>query len=143
MIENDEFVEYAEVFGNYYGTLKSEILKKIENGTDVLLDIDWQGTRQIQKYIPNDVVKIFVLPPSIKELEYRLGNRASENKDDFLKRMSEAKKEISHYDEYDFIIINEDIHVAVNSITSILFAERLKKYRQKTIPIFVKKLLQL
>ena len=143
MIKNDEFVEYAEVFGNYYGTLKSEILKKIENGIDVILDIDWQGTRQIQKYIPNDVVKIFVLPPSIKELEYRLGNRASENKDDFLKRMSEAKKEISHYDEYDFIIINEDVHVAVNSITSILFAERLKKYRQKIIPIFVNKLLQI
>ena len=76
-------------------------------------------------------------------MEYRLGNRASENKDDFLKRMSEAKKEISHYDEYDFIIINEDIHVAVNSITSILFAERLKKNRQKIIPIFVKKLLQI
>ena len=141
MIENDEFLEHAEVFGNYYGTLRSEILEKIENGIDVLLDIDWQGTRQIQKHIPDDVVKVFVLPPSIKELEYRLGNRASENRDDFFKRMSEAKKEISHYDEYDFIIINEDINVAVNSITSILFAERLRKNRQKIIPIFVKKLL--
>ena len=141
MIENDEFLEHAEVFGNYYGTLRSEILEKIENGIDVLLDIDWQGTRHIQKHIPDDVVKVFVLPPSIKELEYRLGNRASENRDDFFKRMSEAKKEISHYDEYDFIIINEDINVAVNSITSILFAERLRKNRQKIIPIFVKKLL--
>ena len=141
MIENDEFIEHAEVFGNYYGTLKSEILDKIENGIDVLLDIDWQGTRQIQNYIPDDVVKVFVLPPSIKELEYRLGNRASENKDEFFKRMSEAKKEISHYDEYDFIIINEDINVAVNNIKSILFAERLKKNRQKIIPAFVKNLL--
>ena len=141
MIENDEFIEHAEVFGNYYGTLKSEILDKIENGIDVLLDIDWQGTRQIQNYIPDDVVKVFVLPPSIKELEYRLGNRASENKDEFFKRMSEAKKEISHYDEYDYIIINKDINVAVNSITSILFVERLKKNRQTTIPIFIKNLL--
>ena len=141
MIENDDFVEHAEVFGNYYGTLKSEILKKIEKGIDVLLDIDWQGTRQIQKYIPDDVVKVFVLPPSIKELEYRLGKRASEDRDEFFKRMSEAKKEISHYDEYDFIIINEDINVAVNSITTILFAERLKKNRQKIIPVFVKNLL--
>jgi guanylate kinase len=141
MIENDEFVEHAKVFGNYYGTLKSEILEKIENGIDVLLDIDWQGTRQIQKYIPDDVVKVFVLPPTIKELEFRLGNRASENRDDFFKRMSEAKKEISHYNEYDFIIINEDINVAVNSITTILFAERLKKNRQKIIPLFVKNLL--
>ena len=141
MTENDAFLEHAEVFGNYYGTLKSEILEKIEKGMDVLLDIDWQGTRQIQKYIPDDVVKVFVLPPSIKELEFRLGNRASENKDEFLKRMSEAKKEISHYDEYDYIIINKDINVAVNSITSILFVERLKKNRQTTIPIFIKNLL--
>ena len=141
MIENEDFLEHAEVFGNYYGTLKSEILEKIEKGMDVLLDIDWQGTRQIQKYIPDDVVKVFVLPPSIKELEFRLGNRASENKDEFFKRMSEAKKEISHYDEYDYIIINKDINVAVNSITSILFVERLKKNRQTTIPIFIKNLL--
>ncbi len=141
MINNKEFIEYANVFGNFYGTLKSEILNKIENGLDVLVDIDWQGTRQIEKYIPEDVVKLFILPPSIKELEYRLGNRASENKNDFLKRMSEAKKEISHYDEYDFIIVNEEINVAVNSVKSILFAERLRKFRQITIPIIIKKLL--
>ena len=141
MINDNEFIEYAEVFGNFYGTPKSQILEKIENGVDVLVDIDWQGTRQIQKYIPDDVVKVFVLPPSIKELEYRLGNRASENKDDFRKRMSEAKKEISHYNEYDFVIVNEDINVAVDSVKTILFAERFKKNRQKTISIIVKSLL--
>ena len=106
MIKNDEFIENAKVFGNYYGTLKEEVLKKIKNGVDVLVDIDWQGTRQIQKHIPEDIVKIFILPPSIKELECRLRNRASENEEDFLKRMLEARKEISHFDEYDFIIIN-------------------------------------
>ena len=98
MIKNDEFIENAKVFGNYYGTLKEEVLKKIKNGVDVLVDIDWQGTRQIQKHIPEDIVKIFILPPSIKELECRLRNRASENEEDFLKRMLEAKKEISHFD---------------------------------------------
>ena len=119
MIKNDEFIENAKVFGNYYGTLKEEVLKKIKNGVDVLVDIDWQGTRQIQKHIPEDIVKIFILPPSIKELECRLRNRASENEEDFLKRMLEARKEISHFDEYDFIIINENINEAVSSVKSI------------------------
>jgi len=107
MIENNEFIETANVFGYYYGTLKQEVLSKIEEGIDVIVDIDWQGTRQIEKHLGQDVVKIFILPPSIKELESRLGNRASENKETFMKRMSEARKEISHYDEYDFIVVND------------------------------------
>ena len=85
MVNNNEFIESAKVFGNFYGTLKAEVLQKIENGIDVLVDIDWQGTRQIEKHLLEDIVKIFILPPSIKELEYRLGNRASENKEDFNK----------------------------------------------------------
>lgn len=141
MIKNDEFIENAKVFGNYYGTLKEEVLKKIKNGVDVLVDIDWQGTRQIQKHIPEDIVKIFILPPSIKELECRLRNRASENEEDFLKRMLEARKEISHFDEYDFIIINENINEAVSSVKSILYSERQRKSRQLGITDFVKKLI--
>ena len=141
MIKNDEFIENAKVFGNYYGTLKEEVLKKIKNGVDVLVDIDWQGTRQIQKHIPEDIVKIFILPPSIKELECRLRNRASENEEDFLKRMLEARKEISHFDEYDFIIINENINEAVSSVKSILYSERQRKSRQLGIPDFVNKLI--
>ena len=141
MIKNDEFIENAKVFGNYYGTLKEEVLKKIKNGVDVLVDIDWQGTRQIQKHIPEDIVKIFILPPSIKELEYRLRNRASENEEDFLKRMLEARKEISHFDEYDFIIINENINEAVSSVKSILYSERQRKSRQLGITDFVNKLI--
>jgi guanylate kinase len=141
MIKNDEFIENAKVFGNYYGTLKEEVLKKIKNGVDVLVDIDWQGTRQIQKHIPEDIVKIFILPPSIKELECRLRNRASENEEDFLKRMLEARKEISHFDEYDFIIINENIHEAVSSVKSILYSERQRKSRQLGITDFVNKLI--
>ena len=141
MIKNDEFIENAKVFGNYYGTLKEEVLKKIKNGVDVLVDIDWQGTRQIQKHIPEDIVKIFILPPSIKELECRLRNRASENEEDFLKRMLEARKEISHFDEYDFIIINENINEAVSSVKSILYSERQRKSRQLGIIDFVNKLI--
>lgn len=141
MIKNDEFIENAKVFGNYYGTLKEEVLKKIKNGVDVLVDIDWQGTRQIQKHIPEDIVKIFILPPSIEELECRLRNRASENEEDFLKRMLEARKEISHFDEYDFIIINENINEAVSSVKSILYSERQRKSRQLGITDFVNKLI--
>ena len=141
MIKNDEFIENAKVFGNYYGTLKEEVLKKIKNGVDVLVDIDWQGTRQIQKHMPEDIVKIFILPPSIKELEYRLRNRASENEEDFFKRMLEARKEISHFDEYDFIIINENVNEAVASVKSILYSERQRKSRQLGITNFINKLI--
>ena len=141
MIKNNEFIESAKVFGNFYGTLKKEVLEKIQNGVDILVDIDWQGTRQIEKHMPEDLVKVFILPPSIEELELRLGNRGSENKEDFNKRMSEARKEISHYNEYDFVIINEEIGIAVNSVKSILFAERLKRVRQPKLPIIISKLL--
>jgi guanylate kinase len=141
MMNNNEFIESAKVFGNLYGTLKAEVLQKIEDGIDVLVDIDWQGTRQIEKHMPEDIVKIFILPPSIKELEYRLGNRASENKEDFNKRMSEARKEISHYNEYDFVIINEEIDIAVNLVKSISYSERLRKHRQTSLQNVVNNLL--
>ena len=141
MMSNNEFIESAKVFGNFYGTLKVEVLQKIQDGIDVLVDIDWQGTRQIEKHMPEDIVKIFILPPSIKELEYRLGNRASENKEDFKKRMSEARKEISHYNEYDFVIINEEIDIAVNLVKSILYSERLRKHRQTSLQNVVNNLL--
>ncbi len=134
---NKEFLENANVFGNSYGTLKREVISKIEKGIDVILDIDWQGTRQIQKHIPNDIVKVFILPPSIKELENRLGNRASEDKKNFIKRMSEARKEISHYTEYDFVIINHQIEKAVSQIKSILFSERNRRYRQLHLDKFI------
>ncbi len=140
MLKNSEFLENANVFGFAYGTLKSEVITKIEKGIDVIVDIDWQGTRQIQKHIPNDIVKVFILPPSIKELENRLGKRASEDKKNFLKRMSEARKEISHHLEYDFVIINKDIEIAVSQIKSILFAERLRSSRQLNLNKVIAKL---
>ena len=138
--KNEEFLENANVFGFSYGTLKKEVMSKIEKGIDVIVDIDWQGTRQIQKHIPNDIVKVFILPPSMKELENRLGKRASEDKKNFLKRMSEARKEISHYLEYDFVIINEEVDLAVSQIKSILFSERLRSHRQLHLNKAIEKL---
>ena len=140
LVSNDKFLEHANVFGFSYGTPKKEVISKIEKGIDIIVDIDWQGTRQIQKHIPNDIVKVFILPPSIKELEKRLGNRASEDKKNFLKRMSEARKEISHYLEYDFVIINKEINVAVSQIKSILISERLRRYRHLNLKYVIEKL---
>ena len=137
MVKEKKFLEHARVFGYSYGTLKSEINSKITNGINVIVDIDWQGTRQIEEHIPNDIVKIFILPPSIKELKKRLGARATETQDSFKKRMSEARKEISHYNEYDFIIINDDVQESVNKIKLILNSESLRRHRQVGLSEFV------
>lgn len=141
MVTQEKFLEHAKVFDHSYGTLKSEIDTKIINGINVIVDIDWQGTRQIEQHIPDDIVKIFILPPSIKELEKRLGTRATESQDSFKKRMSEARKEISHYFEYDFIIINEDIQESVNKIKTILHSESLRRHRQVGLKKFVDNLI--
>ena len=141
MVAQEKFLEHAKVFDHSYGTLKSEIDTKIINGVNVIVDIDWQGTRQIEQHIPDDIVKIFILPPSIKELEKRLGTRATESQDSFKKRMSEARKEISHYSEYDFIIINEDIQESVNKIKTILYSESLRRHRQVGLKKFVDNLI--
>ena len=141
MVKQEKFLEHAKVFDYSYGTLKSEIDTKIINGINVIVDIDWQGTRQIEQHIPDDIVKIFILPPSIKELEKRLGARATESQDSFKKRMSEARKEISHYSEYDFIIINEDIQESVNKIKTILYSESLRRHRQVGLKKFVDNLI--
>ena len=137
MVKEEKFLEHARVFGYSYGTLKSEINSKITNGINVIVDIDWQGTRQIEEHIPDDIVKIFILPPSIKELEKRLGARATETQESFKKRMSEARKEISHYKEYDFIIINDDVQESVNKIKLILNSESLRRNRQVGLSEFV------
>ena len=137
MVKQEKFLEHARVFGYSYGTLKSEINSKITNGVNVIVDIDWQGTRQIEEHIPDDIVKIFILPPSIKELEKRLGARATETQDSFKKRMSEARKEISHYNEYDFVIINDDVQESVNKIKLILNSENLRRHRQVGLSEFV------
>ena len=136
----NEFIENALVFENYYGTLKSEVLKYLDNGIDVLIDIDWQGTRQITKAMKGNLIKIFLLPPSIKELKKRLSIRNSESVREINFRMSNALKEIKHYDEYHYVLVNNNLDNTFQHILKILQAERLKLSKQLYLSDFVKKL---
>ena len=134
------FIENAFVFENYYGTLKSEVLENIENGVDVLIDIDWQGTRQITQAMKGNLIKIFLLPPSIDELKKRLSKRNSDSVEEINFRMSRALKEIKHYDEYDYVLINNNLDETFQQIVKILEVERLKLTKQLYLTEFVKKL---
>ena len=134
------FIEDAFVFDNYYGTLKSEVLKQLENGIDVLIDIDWQGTRQITEAMKGNLTKIFLLPPSIQELKKRLSKRNSDSIKEINFRMSMALKEIKHYDEYDYVLINNNLDNTFQKIVKILEAERLKLSKQAYLSGFIKSL---
>ena len=135
-----EFLEYAKVFGNYYGTPRALVEEKLSSGRDVLFDIDWQGTQQLADIMPEDLVKVFILPPSVSELEKRLLRRAQDTADVVAQRMSKAADEMSHYPEYDYIIVNHDLEKSVRQVQQILQAERLKKQRQIGLSDFVKQL---
>ena len=130
MKDNNEFLEYAKVFDYYYGTPKKPILDALINGKDVLFDIDWQGTQQLMNESKNDLVKVFVLPPSVEELERRLKERKQDDDEIIQKRMLRASDEMSHYAEYDYILVNDDFNETIESIMAILYAERLKRHRQ-------------
>ena len=136
----NSFIENAFVFENYYGTLKSEVLEQLENGIDVLIDIDWQGTRQITEVMKGNLIKIFLLPPSIDELKKRLSKRNSDSISEINLRMSKALKEIKHFDEYDYVLVNDNLDNTFQKIVKILEVERLKLSRQHYISDFVKKL---
>ena len=138
--EKNFFVESALVFDHFYGTPKNFIENNIRKGKDILFDIDWQGAQKLVDYSKNDVVSIFVLPPSNKILLERLKKRNEDSNEIVKKRMSKAKSEISHWIEYDYIIINHDISKSADEIKSILFAERKKRIRQKFIFDFIDKL---
>ncbi|GEA62148.1 guanylate kinase [Vibrio comitans] len=129
LIEQGVFLEHAEVFGNYYGTSRVWIEENLERGIDVFLDIDWQGARQIRSQMPH-AKSVFILPPSNGELERRLNVRGQDSSEIIAKRMSEAKSEMSHYDEYDYIIVNDDFDAALMDFRAILRAERLKQDKQ-------------
>jgi len=130
MRDNNEFLEYAKVFDYYYGTPKKPILDTLISGKDVLFDIDWQGTQQLMNESKDDLVKVFVLPPSVEELERRLKERKQDDDEIIQKRMSRASDEMSHYAEYDYILVNDDFNKTIKSIMAILYAERLKRHRQ-------------
>jgi guanylate kinase len=129
LIEQGAFLEYAEVFGNYYGTSRLWIEETLDKGIDVFLDIDWQGARQIREQMPQ-AKSVFILPPSNSELERRLNVRGQDSDEVIAKRMSEAKSEMSHYSEYDYVIVNDDFDGALVDFKAILRAERLKQDKQ-------------
>ena len=136
----NSFIENALVFENYYGTLKSEVLEQLENGIDVLIDIDWQGTRQITQAMKGNLIKIFLLPPSIDELKKRLSKRNSDSIKEINFRMSKALKEIKHFDEYDYVLVNDNLDNTFQKIVKIIEAERLKLSKQLYLSDFVKRL---
>ncbi|MBM7038286.1 guanylate kinase [Vibrio ulleungensis] len=129
LIKENSFLEYAEVFGNFYGTSRIWIEENLERGIDVFLDIDWQGARQIREQMPA-AKSIFILPPSNGELERRLNVRGQDSDDVIAKRMSEAKSEMSHYHEYDYVIVNDDFDSALVDLKAVIRAERLKQDKQ-------------
>lgn len=129
MLGNEEFIESAEIYGNLYGTSQKWINEAINSGKDILLEIDGQGARQVRK-IFSDVVSIFILPPSLEVLEDRLKNRNQDSKEVIAKRMAAAKEEISHVSEYDYVIINDNIDIALRDLVSVVQSERLRASAQ-------------
>lgn len=141
MVKTGEMLEHAEVFGNFYGSPKGPVEAAMKEGRDTLFDIDWQGGQQIRNSsLGRDVVSIFVLPPSIAELESRLRGRAQDSDEVIAGRMAKSRDEISHWAEYDYVIVNRDIDTAFNELTTILQAERLKRDRQPDLTEFVRTL---
>jgi guanylate kinase len=140
MVANGELLESAQVFGNSYGTPRAPVERALAGGRDVLFDIDWQGTQQLREKVKDDVVTIFVLPPSAADLEKRLRTRAQDSSAVIASRMAKAAGEMSHWPEYDYVIINEDVAQAFAEVRAILAAERLKRERQTGLTAFVRDL---
>ncbi len=140
MINRGELMEHAKVFGHYYGTPRQPVEVTLGRGGDVLFDIDWQGTQQLGESASDDLVSVFILPPSIAELERRLKRRAQDSDAVVAARMSKAADEMSHYFEYDYVVVNRDIEQSVAEVQAILRAERLKRKRQIGLGDFVKSL---
>jgi guanylate kinase len=138
MINRGEFLEHAKVFDNYYGTPRIPVETALRNGADILFDIDWQGTQQLAQSARDDLVSIFILPPSTRDLEIRLKSRAQDSAEVVAGRMAKAADEMSHWAEYDYIVINHDVEKSVAEVRSILVAERLRRQRQVGLPEFVK-----
>jgi guanylate kinase len=140
MVENGELLEWAEVFDHCYGTPRAPVQTALSAGRDVLFDIDWQGTQQLRERARSDLVSVFVLPPSVAELERRLKARALDTDDVIHRRMTKAADEMSHWAEYDYVVINHDLDRAFGAVRAILAAERLKRERQTGLSGFVRAL---
>ena len=140
MVKNGELLEWAKVFGNRYGTPRAPVERVLAAGRDVLFDIDWQGTQQVREKARSDLVSVFVLPPSAEELERRLRARAQDSEDVIRSRMAKAAEEMSHWAEYDYVIVNRVLDHAFAELRAILAAERLKRERQTGLSAFVRRL---
>jgi guanylate kinase len=140
MVKAGDLLEWAEVFGHYYGTPRKPVQKALKRGRDVLFDIDWQGTQQLSEKARGDIASIFVLPPSIPELERRLHTRALDDEAVIRRRMAKAASELSHWAEYDYVIINDTLDHAFAEVQTILAAERMKRDRQAWISAYVRRL---
>jgi guanylate kinase len=138
MVARGELLEWAQVFGNRYGTPRGPVEQALASGRDVLFDIDWQGTQQLGGKSPGDLVSVFVLPPSIPDLEQRLKSRAQDTPEVIRSRMAKAADEMSHWAEYDYVVINREISDAFEDVRTILGAERLKRERQPGLSAFVR-----
>ena len=142
MVEADEFYEWATVFGHSYGTPKAQIRAGLKVGEDFLFDIDWQGTQQLYQKDQQDVVRVFILPPSIEELNRRLRGRGTDSEEVIAARMERARAEISHWDGYDYVVVNDDVDVCYAKVEKILAAERIKRARQTGLIGFVRGLMR-
>ena len=140
MVEEEAFLEYAEVFGNMYGTPRAHVRDGMKRGEDYLFDIDWQGTQQLYQRAQHDVVRVFLLPPSIEALESRLRARGTDSEEVIAGRMARARSEISHWDAYDYVVVNDDVEVCFAKVRMILEAERMRRARQTGLIDFVRKL---
>jgi guanylate kinase len=140
MVANGELLEWATVFGNRYGTPRAPVEASLAAGHDILFDIDWQGTQQLRSRSPSDVVSVFILPPSVSALEQRLHTRAQDSDEVIRGRMKKAGDEMSHFDAYDYIVVNDNIGIAFEAVKSILRAEQLKRERQVGLSGFVRAL---
>lgn len=140
MVKQGELLEYAKVFGHDYGTPKEPVEEALASGRDVLFDIDWQGTQQLVENARDDLVAVFILPPSTAELERRLRERAQDSDQVVAERMAKAADEMSHWPEYGYIVVNHDIEESVGQVHAILIAERLRRERQLGLADFVKRL---
>lgn len=142
MVEEGGFLEWAEVFGNCYGTPKAQVKQGLREGQDFLFDVDWQGTQQLYQKLETDVVRVFLLPPSIDELRRRLTGRGTDSADVIAARMDRARAEISHWDGYDYVVVNDDIDTCFDKVQQILAAERMRRARQTGLIGFVRELMR-
>ena len=142
MVEGGELMEWAQVFGNSYGTPKAQMRVGLKEGQDFLFDIDWQGTQQLFQKAETDVVRVFLLPPSLSELRRRLTGRGTDSAEVIASRMARAQAEISHWDGYDYVVVNDDIDACFAKVVQILAAERMRRARQTGLIGFVRELMR-